>query len=135
MSTLLTFGAFDATHAGHAAFLRSCERFADAVIAAVRSDEMVRKNKGALPIFSYPERAALIEALGYEVRESTEAGADLIDAIRPDVLAIGSDWSQADWLTRLGLDQATLDEWGIATIFIPYTPGISTTELKRRLCR
>jgi cytidyltransferase-like protein len=133
MTTLLTFGTYDCVHAGHAAFLRRCERFADKVIVAVRSDDMVVRLKGHKPVFTFAERSALVVALGYEVLESVEPGAALVGQVRPDVLAIGSDWSQADWLTRLGIDQATLDAWGIATVFVPYTPGISTSELKRRL--
>jgi len=133
VTTLLTFGTFDCPHAGHAAFLRRCERHAGRVVVAVRSDAMVARLRGHPPVFTFAERGALIGALGYEVRESVEPGAALIAEVRPDVLAIGSDWSQPDWLARLGVDQATLDARGTALVILPYTPGISTTELKRRL--
>lgn len=133
-SVLLTFGTFDCPHAGHAAFLRRCERHADRVVVAVRSDAMVLRLRGHAPVFAYRERAALIAALGYEVRESTEPGCGLVGEIRPDVLAVGSDWAAGrDWLGRIEVGQATLDALGIAAVYIPYTAGISTTELKRRL--
>jgi cytidyltransferase-like protein len=133
MTVLLTFGTFDCPHAGHAAFLRRCERFADRVVVAIRSDDMVVRQRGHKPVFTFAERAAIVAALGYEVTESVEPGCGLVDAIRPDVLAIGSDWSQHDWLARLQVDQATLDVRGITLVFVPYTPGISASELKRRL--
>lgn len=133
MTTLLTFGTYDTPHAGHAAFLRRCERFADEVIVAVRSDAMVKQLRGKEPVFTFAERAAVIAALGYQVWESVEAGAALVDQIRPDVLAIGSDWPQSAWLTRLDISQDTLDTHGITLVIVPYTRGISTTELKRRL--
>jgi hypothetical protein len=33
----------------------------------------------------------------------------------------------------MGFTQDWLDERGIMLLYIPYTPGISTTELKRRI--
>jgi len=133
MSVLLTFGTYDTPHAGHAAFLRRCERFADRVIVAVRSDDLVHRFKGAPPVFSYRERAALIGALGYQVRESVEPGRELLDEIRPDVLAVGSDWARHDVLARYGADHELLDDRSITLVYVPYTAHISTTELKRRL--
>jgi cytidyltransferase-like protein len=134
MSTrLLTYGTFDTPHAGHAAFLRRCERFADEVIVAIRSDEMVEQLRGRPPVFSFDERAALIGALGYRVRESKESGCGLIEELRPDVLAVGSDWARRDIYARYDVDQDLLDAWGIALVYVPYTPNISTTILKERL--
>lgn len=133
VTTLLTFGTFDTPHAGHAAFLRRCERFADQVHVAVRSDKMVATLRGHPPVFTFEERAGLIGSLGYHVHESVENGAALVRSMVPDVLAIGSDWARRDWLGRLTTDQDTLDRLGIVLIYVPYTSGISTTELKRRL--
>jgi cytidyltransferase-like protein len=133
MTTLLTFGTYDTPHAGHAAFLRRCERFADRVVVAVRSDELVLRLRGRPAVFDYDERSQLIGALGYEVRMSVELGKDLVDQVAPDVLAIGSDWARRDWLSRIGVDQDLLDQRRIALVYVPYTPGISSTELKCRL--
>lgn len=130
---LLTVGTFDCPHAGHAAFLRRCERFADQVIVAIRSDEMVVRNRGHKPVFTFAERAALIAALGYPVVESTEPGVELIRELEPDVLAIGSDWAGRDLYGRYHVDQHLLDSLGVTVAYVPYTPGISTTELKARL--
>jgi glycerol-3-phosphate cytidylyltransferase len=135
VTVALTFGTFDTPHAGHAAFLRRCERFADEVIVAVRSDDMVQQLRGCPPVFDFDERARLIGALGYQVRESKEPGRALIEELVPDVLAVGSDWARRDVLGRYDVDQDLIDRYGIALTFIPYTPGISTTELKRRLGR
>lgn len=134
MSRLLTVGTFDTPHAGHAVFLRKCERFADHVTVVVRTDDVVGRLRGRFPVFGYDERAALINALGYEVLPSWDVSVkEIIEEVRPSVLAIGSDWAREDWLDRIGVDQDYLDEHGIALIYVPYTPNISTTELKRRL--
>ncbi len=94
---------------------------------------MVERLRGRPPVFDYLERARLIRALGYEVRESTEPGKALVDQLAPDVLAIGSDWARKDWPKRIGVDQDLLDERRIVLVYVPYTPGISSTEMKRRL--
>jgi cytidyltransferase-like protein len=134
VTTLLTFGTFDCPHAGHAGFLRRCERFADRVVVGIRSDTMVQILRGHPPVFSFKERAAVFRDLGYDVWESTEPGAQLVEQIDPDVLAIGSDWARRDWLGRIGMTQDQLDRRRIALIYVPYTPIVSATELKRRLC-
>lgn len=133
MTRLLTFGSYDCPHAGHAAFLRRCERFADEVVVAVRSDAMFEQLRGHPPVFTWAERAGAIDALGYTVIESTERGEELIERLRPQVLAIGSDWARKDWLARLGVDQDVLDIMRTTLIYVPYTPGISASEIKRRL--
>jgi glycerol-3-phosphate cytidylyltransferase len=133
-TTLLTFGTFDCVHAGHAAFLRRCERFADHVVVAVRSDPMVHRLRGHLAEFNFAERESLVLGLGpYRVVKSIEAGRAAIEAIDPDVLAVGSDWARRDVLGRYEIDHDYLDAHSIALLYLPYTPNISTTILKERL--
>ena len=63
-------------------------------------------------------------------------GADSKPAIlevRPDIIAIGSDWARKDYYLQMGFSQDWLDEQNISLIYIPYTPGISSTEVKRRM--
>jgi glycerol-3-phosphate cytidylyltransferase len=61
--------------------------------------------------------------------DSTQA----IEAVDPDVIAIGSDWARKDYYKQMGFSQDWLDERGIMLLYIPYTQGISTTELKQRI--
>lgn len=130
---LLTIGTYDTPHIGHAVFLKQCSQLADEVIVGVRSDLMVEHLRGHPPIFSFPERSRLIRELGYEVRMSDESGQAIIQSIKPDFLAVGSDWINRDLMSRYGITPTWLAEHGITLAFIPYTTGISTTELKRRL--
>lgn len=131
--TLLTIGAFDCPHAGHAAFLRRCEAFADRVIVGLRSDELVEKHKGAPAVFSFEERAQVLDQLGYEVRKSSGPGRDLIEATGPRLLAVGSDWSQDDFYARHEITADFIDDREITVLFIPRSHGISTSEIRRRL--
>jgi len=133
VTTLLTFGTYDTPHVGHAVLLRRCERYADEVIVGINSDDLAEKHKGKRPVFSLVERMRLIAALGYTVIPIEHLARELIEVVKPDLLAIGSDWAGCDWLSTLGIDQPYLDERGIDVIYIPYTPGISSTILKERL--
>lgn len=133
MSKLLTLGTFDTPHAGHAVFLRKCERFADEVVVGVNTDQFVESFKGKRPIYSWGERASLIKALGYKVLPNPSAGRETIAQVRPDIIAVGSDWATRDYYGQIDVTQEWLDERKIAMLYLPYTAGISTTDLKRRL--
>ncbi len=130
---LLTVGTFDTPHIGHAAFLRKCERLADEVIVGVNTDDFVLSFKGAAPKFTYNERATLIDILGYEIYPNDSAGRELIMVVKPEILAIGSDWARKDYYKQIDVDQDFMDDWGITMAYIPYTHGVSSTLLKERL--
>jgi cytidyltransferase-like protein len=130
---LLTVGTFDIPHMGHAAFLRKCEQYADNVIVGINSDDFVLRYKGTAPLFKYNEREYLIAMLGYETIRNDSAGRELIEEVGPDIIAIGSDWARKDYYKQINVDQDFLDSYEISMLYIPYTPGISTTSLKERL--
>ena len=134
-----TGGTFDLFHAGHANLLRQCRLLAGTgpVVVALNTDEFIAAYKGRPPVVSYDDRAAVLAACRYvnQVVPNT-GGADsrpAIEAVSPDLIVIGSDWATRDYHAQMGFTQAWLDERGIALCYVPYTPGISTTDLKARL--
>lgn len=133
--TLLTLGTFDIPHAGHVNFLRQCEQFAEKVIVGVNTDEFVTTYKGHPPLYDYPERAGLISNLGYLIVPNPSAGRETIAMVEPDILAIGSDWSERDYFAQIDIDQTFLVERGISLVYIPYTPIISTTDIRKRVAQ
>lgn len=133
MRRLLTIGTFDVPHIGHAAFLRKCEQFADEIIVGVNTDKFVEQYRGVAPVFSYSERRDLITELGYRVEGNDSAGRALIVRILPDVIAIGSDWARKDYYNQIDMSQDLMDAYDISMLYIPYTQGISSTDLKKRL--
>jgi glycerol-3-phosphate cytidylyltransferase len=133
VSRLLTIGTFDIPHAGHAAFLRRCERFADEIIVGINTDAFVTRYKGTPPIFTGRERAALIKALGYITAPNDGPGRQLIENLEPDIIAIGTDWAKRDYHAQIATPIEYFEEHGIALLYLPYTEGISTSLLKERL--
>ena len=131
-----TGGTFDLPHAGHVNFLRKCAQLGD-VYVSLNTDEFIEEYKGKPPVMTFNERyEVLTEYRSVHVIMSNDGGADSKEAIlqvRPDIIAIGSDWARKDYYKQMGFTQDWLDEHGISLIYIPYTEGISSTEIKRRL--
>lgn len=131
-----TGGTFDLFHAGHVNFLRECSRFGS-VTVALNTDEFIEAYKGKPPIMSYQERAEVLLACRYvdDVVPNFD-GADsktAIDWVNPNVVIIGSDWAVRDYYAQMGFTQSWLDQRGISLCYIPYTQGISSTDIKARI--
>lgn len=134
-----TGGTFDLFHAGHVNFLRQCKVIAgnDKVVVSLNTDEFVEQYKGKPPLMSFEEREAVLKSCRYvdQVIPNFE-GADSKPAIQnvdPQFIVIGSDWAKKDYYAQMGFSQEWLDEHGYILIYVPYTDGISTTELKSRI--
>jgi len=134
--TVYTGGTFDLPHSGHVAFLRECAQFGN-VVVSLNTDEFIESYKGKPPVMSYNERAEVLWEMRSVSRVIPNSGGadsrEAIEFVQPSVIAIGSDWARKDYYKQMGFTQDWLDEQGIMLLYIPYTEGISTTELKRRL--
>ena len=131
-----TGGTFDLLHAGHVSFLEECAKLGK-VTVALNTDEFIAAYKGQTPIMTYAERKAVLKGLRSVDRVVPNiGGADsktTIKLVKPDYLVIGSDWARKDYYGQMGFDQDWLDSMGIILCYVPYTQGISSTEIKARL--
>lgn len=137
MKLVYTGGTFDLFHAGHVAFLERCREFGP-VVVSLNTDEFIASYKGAPPVCSYAEREAVLAACRHVHRViPNEGGPDsrpAIERVRPSIIVIGSDWARRDYHEQMGFSQDWLDDRGIALCYVPYTAGVSTTDIKARLC-
>ena len=94
---ILTNGCFDLIHAGHVRYLEGAKALGGFLVAALNSDRQVRSLKGeGRPFISESERAEIIAAFRFvdAVTIFDEPTVDdLIDALRPDVHAKGTDYT------------------------------------------
>lgn len=131
-----TGGTFDLLHYGHVEFLRRCSEIGS-VVVSLNTDEFIELYKGKRPVMSYEERKAVLEALRYVDYVIPNVGGHdstiAIEQVKPDMIVIGSDWARRNYYNQLCLDQDWLDERGIGLCYIPYTQGISSTDIKGRL--
>ena len=133
-----TGGTFDLIHSGHVNFLKQAADYG-LLVVSLNTDEFIEAYKGKAPIMTYDERKAVIEAFEcVHLVIPNIGGADskkAIQSVNPDIIAIGSDWARKDYHAQMGFTQDWLDDQGIDLLYIPYTQGISTTEIKQRLKR
>jgi cytidyltransferase-like protein len=131
-----TGGTFDLFHSGHVAFLRKCA-LVGSVTVSLNTDEFIKAYKGRSPVMSYAEREAVLLGCKYvDAVVPNVGGADskiAIELAAPDFVIIGSDWARRDYYKQMQFDQDWLDERDISLAYIPYTSGISTTDLKKRI--
>lgn len=138
---IYTGGTFDLPHAGHVNFLRQCRRIAGEgqVTVALNTDEFIQEYKGKAPIMTYKERAKVLMGLKYVDRVfPNKGGADskpTIEEVKPDAIVIGSDWAKKDYYSQMQFTQEWLDERDILLIYVPYTEGVSTTNVKARIAK
>lgn len=131
-----TGGTFDLIHAGHIAFLKRCAELGS-VTVSLNSDDFIAGYKGRPPVMSFQERKAVLEELRCvdSVIENigNEDSTIAIEWVKPDIIVIGSDWARRDYYAQMNFTQDWLDERNISLMYVPYTKGISTTDLKKRI--
>ena len=136
MELIYTGGTFDLYHAGHARFLQRCAELGS-VTVSLNTDDFIQEYKGKPPVLSYADRAEVLLSTRYVDQVVPNSGGPdsriAIEAVEPDIIAIGSDWARRDYYTQMAFDQDWLDDRGIALIYIPYTQGISSTAIKERM--
>jgi D-beta-D-heptose 7-phosphate kinase/D-beta-D-heptose 1-phosphate adenosyltransferase len=131
---VLTNGCFDLLHPGHVALLEAARAEGDLLVVAINSDASVRALKGAgRPAVPEDERAETLLALESVDRvlvydEPTPA--EVIAALRPDVLVKGADWAADAIVGRESVEAA-----GGRVVRVPLVPGRSTTRLLERARR
>ena len=135
-----TGGTFDLFHSGHTRFLKACRRLAGddgKVIVALNEDDFIEAYKGRPPIMSFSERKEVLLACKYvDGVVPNFSGADskpCIGSVQPDLVVIGDDWAKRDYYAQMQFTQAWLDKHDIGLVYVPYTQGVSTTELKQRI--
>jgi len=131
-----TGGSFDMPHHGHFRLLERASQFGDVVVSLNLNDFSLNYKKKPL-VMSYEERREILMACKWVHDVVPNIGnADskvAIDLVKPDYIVIGSDWATKDYYAQMGFTQEWLDERGIGLVYIPYTKGISSTDLRNRV--
>lgn len=151
MSTVLTVGTFDTPHGGHVRFLHHCRIIANLtprysynpmygevtkLIVGVNTDDFVRRFKRVTPAYPFEQRKAVIAGLASVtevIGNSSDDLKPLLAKIKPDFLIVGSDWAKKDYYAQIGASQQWLDDHNIVLLYIPYTEGVSSTQLRERI--
>ena len=132
---VFTNGCYDILHPGHVDLLARARARGDMRVLGLNSDESVkRQGKGDdRPVNPYPVRAfvlAHLESVDFVVRFDEDTPAKLIEAVQPDVLVKGGDWS----VDRI-VGRESVQRRGGEVISLPLLQGYSTTALIEKIRR
>ena len=128
MKRILTYGTFDLLHYGHINILKRAKALGDYLIVALSTDEF-NAIKGKKAYLSYETRKKMLEAIRYVdlvIPENTwEQKPEDIRKYEVDVVVMGDDWAGSDKFDYL-------QEY-CEVVYLPITPGVSTTKIKQEL--
>lgn len=130
MKTVYAAMSADLIHPGHINLLTQAARYGQVTVGLL-TDRAIASYK-RLPLLSYEQRYEVISALGMVhniVPQDTLEYAENLRALRPDFVVHGDDW-------KTGIQTSTrqqvidiMSEWGGQVIEVPYTKGISSSDL------
>jgi D-beta-D-heptose 7-phosphate kinase/D-beta-D-heptose 1-phosphate adenosyltransferase len=130
-----TNGCFDLLHPGHVASLQAARRLGDVLVVGLNADASVRANKGPTrPILTQAERAAMLAALecvDYVIVFDEPTPAEALARLQPDIHCKGAEYAPPHG--RPVPEREVVERYGGRIEYLPLVPGLSTTELLRRI--
>lgn len=131
MKVVYTSGSWDLLHVGHLNMIRRSRELGDRLVVGVSTDELIEAYKGMKPIIPFEERFELVKALRWSdevVVQHELVPIPLLQQHHVSVVTIGDDWV-GKHLEGLAWMQAQ----GGQVVYLNYTPGISTTGIKKKI--
>lgn len=131
-SIVFTNGVFDILHAGHVTYLQAARELGDILVVGLNGDDSVTRLKGPnRPVNTCEDRAAVLcalRAVDHVVVFDDDTPQRLIEALLPDVLVKGGDYSR-DIIVGADIVEAA----GGRVVVIPLVEGRSTTDVINRV--
>jgi rfaE bifunctional protein nucleotidyltransferase chain/domain len=129
---VLANGCFDILHVGHTRYLAGAKAEGDILVVAINSDKSVGKLKGeGRPVLPERERAELVAALesvDYVIIFDEPNVEPLLEALRPNVHAKGTDYT-----AETVPERAVADRLGIRVAIVGDAKNHSTRDLLKQL--
>lgn len=131
-----TAGVFDLFHVGHLNLLERCKEMCDVLIVGVCDDDYVVNIKKKNPVFKEDERVRILNALkcvdqaelvNFEITDNKMLA---LEKFHFDVLFSGDDWKGSE---RYNKTEKQFAELGVSIEYLPYTKGISSTDIKEKI--
>jgi len=131
----LIWGCFEHLHYGHIKLFENAKKHCDHLIVCVHDDAYIEKFKNHKPAISAEFRAKVLESVSHVDRvdiqssdfpDRMEAKKQMILKYNPDVILVADCWTPQTF-TGMGL--------GPEVIFLPYTGGISSTDIRKSVVK
>ncbi len=130
-----TDGVYDLFHIGHLNMIQTAKGHCEYLIVGVHGDDVVEGYKNHKPIINENDRKRIIESVKGVDRAEINRFRDklkLWELYHFDVIFIGDDWKGTE---RWNNFEKVLAEINVDVVYVPYTQGISTTDIKNRILR
>ncbi|MBO7103790.1 MAG: adenylyltransferase/cytidyltransferase family protein [Bacteroidaceae bacterium] len=132
MKRVFTSGSFDLFHVGHLNILEKSAALGDELIVGVSTDELIEKYKGMKPIIPFEQRFRIVQSIKCVTKVVKQVKLTEIAQLQRekiDIVTIGDDWVDKyleglEWMKQ---------QPGKEVVYFPYTPGVSTTIIKRQI--
>lgn len=127
---VFTSGSFDLFHVGHLNILEKSAALGDELIVGVSTDELIENYKGMKPIIPFEQRFRIVSAIKCVTKVVKQVKLTEVAQLQReeiDIVTIGDDWKEK-YLEGLEWMKA---QPGKEVVYFPYTPGISTTTIKK----
>lgn len=128
-----TDGVYDLFHIGHLNMIQAAKRQCEYLIVGVHGDDVVESYKHHRPIINENDRKRIIASIKGVDRAEINRFRDklkLWELYHFNVVFIGDDWKGTD---RWNNFEKVLAEYGVDVVYVPYTKGISTTEIRKKI--
>ena len=128
-----TDGVYDLFHVGHLNMIQTAKEKCEYLIVGIHGDDVVKSYKDHSPIIPENERRRIVESVKGVDRAVINRFRDklkLWEIYHFDVIFIGDDWKGTE---RWKHFEKVLAEINVDVIYVPYTKGISTTEIRERI--
>lgn len=126
-----TQGVFDMFHVGHLALINHAAEMCDSLIVGVNADELVKTYKKKTPVVNEFNRAEIIRnirAVDECIIVETLDKVEILKKYKYDAVFIGDDWKENE---RWHQTEVELSKYGVDVVYLPHTPDISSTILRR----
>jgi glycerol-3-phosphate cytidylyltransferase len=132
ISTAYVGGTFDLLHVGHIRLFKAVRALGHRVHVSLNTDEFAASYKRP-PVVPLLQRMEMVLACKHvDYAGVNLGGADSRPAILDSgchFIVHGDDWTGDALMKQMGFDQAWLDANYLTLLYMPYTVGISTTQL------
>ena len=127
MKKIITYGTYDLLHYGHIQLLKRAKELGDYLIVALSTDEFNWNSKQKKCYFDFEHRKMLLESIRYVdlviPEENWDQKISDVKEFKIDTFVMGDDWKgKFDFLKDY-----------CEVVYLPRTPEISTTQIKKDL--
>lgn len=128
-----TDGVYDLFHIGHLNMIQTAKENCEYLIVGVHADNVVKEYKNKFPIINENDRKRIIESIKGVDKAVINRFRDKIklwELYHFDVIFIGDDWKGTERWNKFEKELAKIN---VDVVYVPYTKGISTTEIRRKI--